>query len=106
MALVLAVFGLGLLVAAVPLASWVHELTASSLALLVVMVPFGLMGFVLAWRVPGNPIGPILLVLAVAEIFTSDAGSTPSVPFGSAMVGCTWRGWRCSSAAVGSGSSC
>ncbi len=73
-ALVVAVFGLGLLVAAVPLASWVHQLTPSSLALFVIMVPFGIVGFVLAWRVPRNPIGPILLALAVAEIFTSDAG--------------------------------
>ena len=38
------------------------------------MLPFGLVGFVLARRVPGNPIGWILLILAVAMMLSTDDG--------------------------------
>ncbi len=38
------------------------------------MLPIGTVGFVVARRVPGNPIGSILLVLALLEMFTSDVG--------------------------------
>ena len=61
-----------LLVAAVPLAAFSHQLTFRGLAFFAIMAPFAIVGFVVARRVPGNPIGWILLVLALTMIFTGD----------------------------------
>ena len=73
-ALLLGALGLGCLMGAVPLAAFAHQLGVGGLVFFLIMLPFGVVGFVLARRVPGNPIGWILLVLAVTLMFTTDVG--------------------------------
>jgi hypothetical protein len=69
---VLGAIGLVLLAAAPPLAAAAHQLTAGGLAFHVILLPFGIVGFTVARRAPGNPIGWILLVVALAMWFTGD----------------------------------
>ena len=69
----LGVLGVALLAAAIPLSVLAHELTIGGLAFHVFLLPFGIVGFTVAWRVPRNPIGWILLVVALAMWFTGDA---------------------------------
>ena len=64
--------GIVLLAAAIPLAGLAHQLTPGGLAFHVILLPFGIVGFTVARRVPGNPIGWILLVVALAMWFTGD----------------------------------
>jgi hypothetical protein len=68
-ALVLGVWTLLLTVAAVPL-SFVSGGQSSGLPI----VPFGIVGFLIAWRRPRNPIGWIMLGLAFVFLLASDAG--------------------------------
>jgi hypothetical protein len=63
-----------LAVAAPPLAAWAHEITFDELLFPLMVVPFAIVGFVLARRVPENPIGWIMLALALAAMFAADAG--------------------------------
>ena len=39
------------------------------------LVPFGTVGALIAWRQPSNPVGSVLLLLALAVVASSDAGS-------------------------------
>jgi hypothetical protein len=66
--------GLGLLLVGVPLAALAHELTFTGADGIVILPPFAIVGFVLARRVPRNPIGWSLLVPAVLAILSEDAG--------------------------------
>ena len=74
-ALVLGGLVLVLAVAAVPLARLAHQsLNASTGSTPVwITAPAGVVGFVVAWRKPGNPLGWIILVAAVFSILTKDA---------------------------------
>jgi hypothetical protein len=72
--LVLGLIWLGLLVTGVPLASLAHQLTFSGAGIFVPIAPFALVGVVLARRVPRNPIGWILLALALTAMFSTDVG--------------------------------
>ena len=73
-ALVLGLIWLGLLVAGVPLAAVAHQLTYSGAGILIPIAPFALVGVVLARKVPRNPIGWILLALALTAMFSTDVG--------------------------------
>ncbi len=74
-ALVLGGLVLVLAVAAVPLAGLAHQsLNAGSGSTPVwVTAPAAVVGFVVAWRKPGNPLGWIILVAAVFSMLTKDA---------------------------------
>ena len=74
MALVFGVFGLALLLVGLPLAGFAHELTFNGADGFVIVAPFGVVGFVLARRVPRNPIGWSMLVPAVMAMLSEDAG--------------------------------
>ncbi len=39
----------------------------------IVLIPYGIVGAVIAWRQPGNPIGSILLLLTLAVVASADA---------------------------------
>ncbi len=73
--LVLGGLVLALMIAAVPLAGLAHQgLDASGGSLPVwVSAPFAVVGFVLAWRKPGNPLGWIMLGAAVCFMLSEDA---------------------------------
>ena len=74
-ALVLGGLVLVLIIAAVPLAGLARQsLNASGGSLPVwISAPFAVVGFVLAWRKPGNPIGWIILGVAVFFALSEDA---------------------------------
>jgi hypothetical protein len=57
------------MVAAVPL--W--ALAGGDGFLGVALVPFGIVGAVIAWRQPWNPVGPVLLLLTLAVVACSNA---------------------------------
>jgi hypothetical protein len=73
-ALRLGALGFGLLVIGLPLAGLAHQLTYSGLGAFVILPPFAIVGFVLARRVPRNPIGWSMLVPAVMALLGTDAG--------------------------------
>ena len=66
---------LALMIAAVPLAGLAHEgLDADGGSAPVwVLAPFAVVGFVVAWRKPGNPLGWIMLAAAVFLMLSEDA---------------------------------
>ena len=74
-ALVLCGLVLASIIAAVPLAGLARQsLNASGGSLPVwISAPFAVVGFVLAWRKPGNPLGWIILGTAVLLAFSEDA---------------------------------
>jgi hypothetical protein len=74
-ALVLGGVALVLMIADVPLAGLAHQsLNASGGSLPVwVSAPFAVVGFVVAWRKPGNPLGWIILGTAVFFALSEDA---------------------------------
>ena len=74
-ALVLGGVALALMIADVPLAGLAHQsLDASGGSLPVwVSAPFAVVGFVVAWRKPGNPLGWIILGAAVFLVLSEDA---------------------------------
>jgi hypothetical protein len=85
-ALVVGVFGLLLALAEVPL-----DLASRQVSQGFLVIPFGIVGFVIARRQPGNVIGWILLTIAVTLMLADDGGSYallryrlghPSLPFG------------------------
>jgi hypothetical protein len=74
-ALVISVLVLALTVAAVPLASLARQsLNASSGSVPVwITAPFAIVGLVVAWRKPGNPLGWIMLGVAAFGVLSEDA---------------------------------
>ena len=73
-ALVVGALVLGLAAASVPLAALAHQLTFEGEGIFLAIGPFGVVGFLLARRVPRNPIGWILLAIAVTGMFSTDVG--------------------------------
>src|SRR5438445_13842773 len=74
-ALVLGIVTLVLFAAAPPLAALAHALTFSNLFLGVVLgLPFGIVGTLLARRLPRNPVGWLLLASAFIGALGTDAG--------------------------------
>jgi hypothetical protein len=85
-ALLVGVFALLLTVAEVPLDVASHDVSQGFL-----VIPFGIVGFVIARRQPRNPIGWILLAITVTLMLADDGGSYallkyhlghPGLPFG------------------------
>ncbi len=75
LALILGVLLLVVIAACVPLLALTHQLSLSqNLPLLIAVVPFGVVGCIVAYRQPRNAIGWILLALAVLGIGGLDAG--------------------------------
>jgi hypothetical protein len=74
-ATVVGVVALALMIADVPLAGLAHQsLSASSGSVPVwISAPFAVVGFVLAWRKPGNPLGWIILGAAAFLALSEDA---------------------------------
>jgi hypothetical protein len=74
-ALALGSLVLALMIADVPLAGLAHQSLAASGGSLPVWVsaPFAVVGFVVAWRKPGNPLGWIILGVAVFLALSEDA---------------------------------
>ena len=62
------------LVAAVPLAAFAHQANFGGLSLFVPVAPFAAVGVVLALRVPRNPIGWIMIALALSLMLSTDIG--------------------------------
>jgi hypothetical protein len=75
MALVLGGLALALMIADLPLAGLAHQsLNATGGSLPVwISAPFAVVGFVVAWRKPGNPLGWIILGTAVFLALSEDA---------------------------------
>ena len=73
--MVLGVAVLVLAVADVPLAQLAHQSLAASSGSVPVWIsaPFAVVGFVVAWRKPGNPLGWIMLGVAVFLVLSEDA---------------------------------
>jgi hypothetical protein len=69
-AVVVGAFALLLTVAEVPLDVASHDVSQSFL-----VIPFGIVGFVIARRQPRNPIGWILLAITVATMLADDGGT-------------------------------
>src|ERR1700724_1298209 len=74
-ALVLGGLVLALMIADVPLASLAHQsLSASGGSVPIwISVPFAVVGFVVAWRKPGNPLGWVILGAAGFFALSEDA---------------------------------
>ena len=74
-ALILGVLLLALMIAEVPLASLAHQSLAASGGSLPVWIsaPFAAVGFVVAWRKPGNPLGWIIMGVAGFFALSEDA---------------------------------
>jgi hypothetical protein len=65
---------LGLLLSAAPLSALAHQLTVGAIAPLLVFAPFAGVGLVVAALLPRNPIGWIMLALALVFTIGVDAG--------------------------------
>ena len=74
LALLLGLFALVLLAVGLPLASLADQFTWDGIGISLPIAPFAIVGFVLARRVPRNPIGWILLALVLAAVGGMDAG--------------------------------
>ena len=74
-ALVLGSLALALMIADVPLASLAHQSLAATGGSLPVWIsaPFAVVGFVVAWRKPGNPLGWIILATGLFLALSEDA---------------------------------
>ncbi len=63
-----------LIVASFPLSSLAHQLTFGGVGQLLLMIPFAAVGALVASRQPRNPIGWLLLAIAVTASYGADAG--------------------------------
>jgi hypothetical protein len=71
----LSLFVVALWVAALPLAAWVDQLNGGLVSYLLSLVPFTVVGALLAVRVPANPIGWIFLLVSLGLLLGQDAAS-------------------------------
>jgi hypothetical protein len=71
----LSLFVVALWVAALPLAAWVDQLNGGLVSYLLLLVPFTVVGALLAVRVPANPIGWIFLLVSLGLLLGQDAAS-------------------------------
>jgi hypothetical protein len=93
-ATVLAVLVLVLAAAVIPLSALAHQSVRANAAQLVIGLPIVAAGFIIARRQPGNPIGWLLLLMAVGILISLHAGPYVllvyrmgyRLPFGSAAV--------------------
>jgi hypothetical protein len=63
-----------LIVASFPLSALAHQLTLGGVGQLLLMIPFAIVGALVASRQPRNPIGWLLLTIAVTASYGADAG--------------------------------
>ena len=63
-----------LIVASLPLSALAHQLTFGGIGQLLLMIPFAAVGALVASREPRNPIGWLLLTIAVTASYGADAG--------------------------------
>jgi disulfide bond formation protein DsbB len=63
-----------LIVASFPLSALAHQLTFGGIGQLLLMIPFAAVGALVASREPRNPIGWLLLAIAVTASYGADAG--------------------------------
>ena len=63
-----------LIVGSVPLSALAHQLTFGGVGQLLLMIPFAAVGALVASREPRNPIGWLLLAIAVTASYGADAG--------------------------------
>ena len=63
-----------LIVASFPLSALAHQLTFGGVGQLLLMIPFAAVGALVASREPRNPIGWLLLAIAVTASYGADAG--------------------------------
>ena len=75
MALVLGGLALALMVALWPLGNLAHQGLGTSAGGIVLVPVFGVVGFVVAWRRPGNPLGWLMLGAACFLVLSGDAGA-------------------------------
>ena len=74
LALVLGGVAAVLIVASLPLSALAHQLTFGGVGQLLLMIPFAAVGALVASRQPRNPIGWLLLAIAVTASYGADAG--------------------------------
>ncbi|HUZ15955.1 MAG TPA: hypothetical protein VMU72_07220 [Gaiellaceae bacterium] len=74
MALLLGVVAALLIAASVPLSALAHQLSFGAVGQPLLMIPFGAVGTLVASRQPRNPIGWLLLAIAVTATGGADAG--------------------------------
>ncbi len=70
----LGILVLGLAVALVPLSLLARQSPLTNGGQTIVIAPFAVVGFVLAWRRPGNPIGWLSLAVAGCFLLSTDSG--------------------------------
>ena len=74
LAVLLGAFAALLIVASAPLAALAHQLTPGGVGQALLMIPFAVVGTLVANRQPRNPIGWLLLVTALTATWSLDAG--------------------------------
>jgi disulfide bond formation protein DsbB len=74
LALILGTVAALLIVASVPLSAVAHDLTFGPIGQVLLMIPFAAVGLLVASRQPRNPIGWLLLAIAVTVSYGADAG--------------------------------
>ena len=85
-----------LLVCLAVVSSAEHQFKLSGLAQVALIVSFAVVGVIVAWHQPRNPMGWVLIGVTFF-FFLADAGRLvmPSSTIGCTAVGCRWAGWPC-----------